>query len=350
MKILHVVEAWKGGISGYVQALIKDQIAKGYSVYLLADNKQLNQEIEELNQVKIIEYSASRNPLKLFKVASDIREKANVISPDVIHCHSTFPGFYVRLLKQLCRVIYTPHGWSFFKKDVSRITRFIYKLIEFLLSFRCNKIICMSLEEINAARSLGISSERLTLIYTGIPDLEVKNNKKAIFDNGEPIRVGFFGRFDYQKGFDLIENITPFLKDDLEFHLFGGAVRNSESEIDKRFICHGWIEHSKMHECISTVDVVVIPSRWEGFALIPLEAMRAGKAVIVSNLSSLPEVVIHGFNGIVLSDYSTKGLASVLNGLNKDECIRMGDNGLYVYQQTFTFESFSKKIEKAYFE
>lgn len=350
MKILHVVEAWKGGISGYVQALIKDQIEKGYSVYLLADNKQLNQELENLSQVKIIEYFASRNPFKLFKVASDIRKKANVISPDVIHCHSTFPGFYVRLLKQYCRVIYTPHGWSFFKNDISRITRFIYKLIELLLSFRCNKIICMSLEENNAARSLGISPERLALIYTGIPELELKNKEKAIFDNGEPIRVGFFGRFDYQKGFDLIENIIPLLNKNLEFHLFGGAVRNSEIEIDKRFICHGWVEHSKMHDSISSVDVVVIPSRWEGFALVPLETMRAGKAIIVSNYSSLPEVVIHGFNGVVLSDYSTKGLASVINGLSKEECIRMGDNGLRVYQQAFTFESFAKKVEKIYFE
>ncbi|AYC31463.1 glycosyltransferase family 1 protein [Pseudomonas cavernae] len=350
MKVVHVIEAWKGGIASYVEALVKYQLAKGYTVFLLADSNQLDTDARDLG-AEVINYKSSRSPLAFIRIAKEISEKIEIISPDIVHCHSTFPGIYVRLLKNSNKVIYTPHAWSFFKKDVGWLARFTYKRIEYFMSKRCKKIICMSLEEMKAARSIGISPERLSLVYTGIPGLSqgiaaTKKNESCSGDG--PLKVGFFGRFDYQKGFDLLEKVVPLLANNVEIHLFGGAVRGDNKRIDSHFFLHGWIDHSKIHDCMSSMDVILIPSRWEGFALTPLEAMRAGRSIIISNLSSLPEVVIHGFNGIILPDYSAEQLAMVLNSLDKTECFRMGENGRKIYEQTFRFDDFAEKVSAVY--
>ena len=44
----------------------------------------------------------------------------------------------------------------------------------------------------------------------------------------------------------------------------------------------------------AAADGLVVPSRWEGFGLVAIEAMRAGTAVIASDRGALPELVEHG--------------------------------------------------------
>lgn len=348
MKVVHVVEAWKGGVASYVEALIKEQVRRGYQVYLLADSAQLATDARCLG-VELIEYESSRNPLRFFSISRILSREIFQINPDVVHCHSTFPGVYVRLLKLSCKVIYTPHGWSFFKNDVSSISRYVYRRLESALSSRCFKVMCMSAEEVKAAHEIGIPADRISLVYTGINDcVSWMSEEQEDGDINSPLKVGYFGRFDFQKGFDLLERALERLNDNLEVHLFGGAVREEERSMHPRFLLHGWIEHRIINECMKSMDVVVIPSRWEGFALTPLEAMRAGRPVVVSNLSSLPEVVINGYNGLVFSDYSPGGLASVLNSLTREDCRRMGKNARAVYEQCFEFEGFANRVDRLY--
>lgn len=348
MKVVHVVEAWKGGIASYVEALIDCQISQGHTVVLIADSAQLKAD-DRILGAEVITYKSSRNPLRCLQISSWLSHVIKRIQPDVVHCHSTFPGVYVRLNSYSCKVIYTPHGWSFFKQDVGVGAKFLYKAVERFLSRRCSRIICMSLEEMKAAREIGISAQTLTLAYTGIPD-GVVSDSNPTNTIGSNLKIGFFGRFDYQKGFDLVEKVAPLLNKNIEVHVFGGAVRGAPRSVSSHLICHGWINHSEIHEYMLGMDAILIPSRWEGFALTPLEAMRAGRPVVISNLSSLPEVVVHGFNGLILPDYKESDLACILNSLTKEECRRMGGNARIVYEQGFTFDRFSKVLDAIYRE
>lgn len=349
MKVVHIVEAWKGGVATYVEALIKDQVSRGYRVFLLADGAQLDADSRSLG-VEVLEYKSSRNPLRFLSIALELFKTARQLDPDIVHCHSTFPGVYVRLLKYPCKIIYTPHAWSFFKGDVNVLLRWIFKGVELLLARRCSKITCMSLEEVKAASQIGIESSKIKLIYTGIPDHPkvVALNPDVKLGKQAALKVGFFGRFDYQKGFDLVVDAVEKLHNNIEVHLFGGAVRGKKDTLNSRFFVHGWIEHQMIHQYMTEMDVILVPSRWEGFALAPLEAMRAARPVVVSNLSSLPEVVINGFNGIVLRDYSSDNIALVLNSLTREECRRMGRNARIVYEEGFTFDGFAEQMDAVY--
>jgi glycosyltransferase involved in cell wall biosynthesis len=96
------------------------------------------------------------------------------------------------------------------------------------------------------------------------------------------------------------------------------------------------------------MDVIVVPSRWEGLALVPIEAMRAGKVIVVSGESSLPEQVIHGYNGLILRQLTGKCLAENLNRLTLDECQRMGANARHVFENTFQIDRFLKTMMNCY--
>ena len=96
------------------------------------------------------------------------------------------------------------------------------------------------------------------------------------------------------------------------------------------------------------MDVIVVPSRWEGLALVPIEAMRAGKVLVVSSEGSLPEQVIHGYNGLMLRELSGTCLADQLNALSIEECRRMGANARHVFDHAFRADRFFKSLMSCY--
>lgn len=348
MIIVHVVEAWKGGIASYIKNLIAAQLNSGYKVFLFADERQFQSDIRDIG-VEVIFYKTSRNPFKLFSIAKNLSVKLMAMNADIVHCHSTFPGVYCRVFrnKSKSRLIYTPHGWSFFKEDINFLVRKIYGFIEKYLSYRCNAVMCMSFEELEAAEKLGISKDKLAMIHTGIFDIDY--NKESSPSGSGSIRIGFFGRLDYQKGYDYLERAVPYLSGDVELHFFGDAVRGSSKLISaKNVVNHGWVSHEEMHSWMLGMDAVISPSRWEGFSLTVLEAMRAGKALVISDKTSLPEVVISGFNGIILYDLSPEALAKSLNNLTRDECQRMGLNSRKIFEECFTFEKYYRRVQVLY--
>ncbi|MCA7921149.1 glycosyltransferase family 4 protein [Burkholderia cenocepacia] len=350
MRIVHVVETWVGGIATYVGALAREQIALGNEVMLICDPDKMPA-ATGVDGLTLVGYRSSRHPARIVGVAREIRALLKAAGADVIHCHSTFPGLYVRLSRHRgARVLYTPHAWAFLKRDVGIVTKLAYALAERVLAGRCDKIVCMSLDELKAARKYWIPMSKVDLIYTGIAG----DDASAVCVRapaGATIRVGYFGRLDYQKGFDVVLDAVPALRSSIEVNVYGVAVRGgvaTSRDDDKRIVYHGWVDATEAKAAMQAMDVVVVPSRWEGLALVPIEAMRAGKVLVVSGESSLPEQVIHGYNGIILTELTGQCLADNLNRLTVDECLRMGGNARHVFDQTFRQDHFLKSLMLIY--
>ncbi len=82
----------------------------------------------------------------------------------------------------------------------------------------------------------------------------------------------------------------------------------------------GYVDDEKLIELFREVDVCVYPSVYEGFGLPPLEAMACGCPVIVSNSSSLPEVV--GDAGILVDPYDIDGIAKAIIRVLQDDGLK----------------------------
>ncbi|MDY0309058.1 MAG: glycosyltransferase [Castellaniella sp.] len=352
MKILHVVEAWHGGIASYVDALIRAQMGQGHQVVLAADSQMLAADPRDL-PCAIDSYPASRNPARFPAVRATLAIILARHAPDIVHVHSTFPGVYTRFPHALHpRIIYTPHGWSFLKKDSPAWVRWGYGRVERWLASRARVVMCMSFEELNRARALGIDPDRLTMIHTGINDCfaeAINSNQAAGVQGDRGLNIGFFGRLDYQKGADLLPALADRLATDSTLHVFGSEVRGRRPlQPHPRIRRYGWVAHEALAAHMVSMDVIIIPSRWEGFSLTALEALRAGVPIIVSNLTSLSEVVVHGYNGLIMHDFSAEHLAGLLVGLSIQDCRRMGHNARRVFQEAFTFDRFHRQVMALY--
>jgi glycosyltransferase involved in cell wall biosynthesis len=80
---------------------------------------------------------------------------------------------------------------------------------------------------------------------------------------------------------------------------------------------------------LAASDLLVHPARWEGFGLGPLEAMLAGKPVVASRVSSLPELVADGATGRLVPPDDPDALAGAVCDLLADAPLRarLGEAG-----------------------
>ncbi|MDI6757792.1 MAG: glycosyltransferase family 1 protein, partial [Endomicrobiia bacterium] len=107
------------------------------------------------------------------------------------------------------------------------------------------------------------------------------------------------------------------------------------------------IKPQELADFYRCAELFVFPSLYEGFGLPPLEAMASGCPVVVSNTSSLPEVV--GDAGLMVNPYDVDELAGAMHSLLKDENLRqkMIKRGLE-RSKIFSWDDTAKETLKIY--
>jgi glycosyltransferase involved in cell wall biosynthesis len=96
--------------------------------------------------------------------------------------------------------------------------------------------------------------------------------------------------------------------------------RAASSPFRSDIVFSGFVPESDLPALYSAADILAYPSLYEGFGLPPLEAMACGTPVVVSNSSSLPEVV--GEAALMVEPEDTEGLADAMSTLLFDQDIR----------------------------
>lgn len=325
IKVLHVGEYVQGGVATYIRTLINHPEYPDVDDYLICADK--NSETNwEIPSDHIQYYPYHRSLMQIPKAMSAIRKAIKQIKPDVIYCHSTWAGLFVRFPMlfegKTCRVIYNAHGWAFLR-DSAEWKRKVYAGVERILQGQADKIINVSKYEYNAAIHYGLKKNNQTVIYSGISPEKGKVDSQVKLPLGK-INLLFVGRFDPQKGLDLLlKAFNSCQRQDLHLTIIGDNVVGGGVKIEKkntdRVTFLGWIPHDKLTSYYSACDVVIMPSRWEAFCLVAIEAMKYGKAVIVSNRGALPELIEDGKNGFVFNFEKTEQLIEILERLRPED-------------------------------
>jgi glycosyltransferase involved in cell wall biosynthesis len=147
----------------------------------------------------------------------------------------------------------------------------------------------------------------------------------------KPLILGAYGRFARQKGFDRLLKIMALLSPE-KFQLQLGGYGPDESIIQAlatnlpQVHLLGPIEN--VAEFLAHCDAILIPSRWEPFGLVCLEAKAAGKPVLVAQIDGLPEQVENC--GVILppDDLNAwKNAIAHLEKLPKEDLIILGQIG-----------------------
>lgn len=325
IKVLHVGEYVQGGVATYISTLINHPEFPDVDDYLICADK--NSETKwKIPADHIQYYSYHRSLMQIPKAMFAIRKAIKQIKPDVVYCHSTWAGLFVRFpmffLGKPYRVIYNAHGWAFLR-DTAEWKRKIYAGIERILQRKTNRIINVSKYEYNAAIRYGLKKTNQTVIYSGISPEKGKIDSRVKLPLGK-INLLFVGRFDPPKGLDVLLNaFNSCHRQDLHLTVIGDNVVGGGIKIEKkntdRITFLGWIPHDKLASYYSACDVVVMPSRWEAFGLVAIEAMKYGRAVIVSDRGALPELIENGKNGFVFKFEEIEQLIGILEKISLDD-------------------------------
>ncbi|MDU4289632.1 glycosyltransferase [Mixta calida] len=354
MKILHAAETIKGGVATVLKQLVAaQQDDKGaYRIQCLIPEDQAG-ELDTAHEENVVKWERKgRSVGALISFAVAFCRTVMKFKPDVVHLHSSFAGVIGRACLLLLwpfvrpKVVYCPHAFSFLMQT-SNGKKKIYSLIEKALLPMTDAIICVSQYEADQAKAHGISADKLFVIHNGVAERHVVRPDRL----ADPrINVLFVGRFDYQKGYDvLLEAMKRNQNPNLHLTLIGDSVHSSEA-IEKLPCAEytGWLKASQMEPYFIAADVLVIPSRWEGFAMVPLEAMSYSLPIIASDATSLPEVVINNETGYLFKNGDANSLLSVFNRLDKSDLSEMGRKGNQLYIENFTSQAMIAKTHGLY--
>jgi glycosyltransferase involved in cell wall biosynthesis len=176
----------------------------------------------------------------------------------------------------------------------------------------------------------------------------------------EKIIIGAVSRLSREKGINILieafEIITNNGFDAFLMIIGAGAEMDrlqklvSDRGLSKRVLFYGKADWLNAMHLLSEMDIVVVPSLFEGFGLSAAEAMAAGKPVIASDCYGLREVVENGETGYLFNPGDSLDLSHKLKMLLIDKKRRdeFGQKGQLKIKNQFSLNIFSSKILSLY--
>lgn len=362
MKVLHIGEYVVGGVATYLNELVAYQ-RRFFDVYLMMSDYNSASDFD-LEPDHILRYEYKRHPKYFLQAMKHIRQAIKKIQPDIIHIHSSFAGMLARglffVFPQKASVFYCSHGWSFLMDTKPRLKR-AYFMIEKMLEFKTDFIINISRYELEQSVQLGMSPSKSRFVYSGLREKKSNPsfdaNVPAVWSSSDEegvIRLLFVGRYDRQKGLDVLLDVLakhPELQELLRLYVIGDSVlENNEWHFPDNVVRLGWVDNAAIDRYYQQCDAVIMPSRWEGLPLVAIEAMKNRKAVIASNRASLPELVSHELNGYIFDLDQPKELLDILIKLDKKTLAAMGEVGRGIYLERFSADRMNEEFVSLYYE
>lgn len=350
-KVLHLSEFTKGGVETHLNEVLKYQ-SDNHDIYLMVSELNSNRDSLQISPDRLFMYPYKRKPSYFLKTMKSINRKIKEINPDIIHVHGTFAGFFLRTLlffkKQRPVVIYCSHGWAFLM-DTQNWKKKMFASVEKVLSLRTDYIINISNYEYEMAMNYGMSPKKSVVVYNGVSD-SVPSELAPFAVKKEKINLLYVGRFDRQKGFDLLLEVFNENKfAEINLYLVGDSVLSrNEYQFPDNAVKVGWVDNSEIDRYMKACDAIIVPSRWEGFGIVAIEALRNKKPVIASNRGALPEIIQHGVNGYIFDFDNKEELANIVRGLDKSKLEEMGRAGQKIFNEKFHSDKMNRQIERLY--
>ena len=173
--------------------------------------------------------------------------------------------------------------------------------------------------------------------------------------------VGVTGRIERQKGLHILLHAARYILQSgrqVQFLIVGdGSLRRElesiakKLEIEQHVIFTGFrSDRSEVLTILRFLDIFVMPSLWEGLGLSIIEAMRAGKPVVASNVDGIPEVVLDQETGILVPPREPKALADAICTLldSPEKCREMGERGRQRTLKHFSIDRMVRDYEEFY--
>ncbi len=367
LRVLHLITSLdRGGAENHLLALAGhvDRTRFDVEVAVLTGEGDLIPEFEALGIA--VHRLGARRRLDLTgaeRLVSLLRER----DYDIVHSHLFRADLYAyvasfQLGSRRPKLVATRHNDDRF---------FLHPLVgvlHFLVSARLDMIIAISdhIARFTIARGVW-DSRRVRRVYHGLEvpsDALVERRRSELRLQlglaADDFLIGNVGRLDPQKGQRHLVRAIPLLLDRLpNAHLVivgGGnlerSLRELAEELDISDRVHVLGARRDVPAVMQAIDLFAMPSIWEGFGIVLLEAMAAAKPIVASRVATIPEVVLDNETGVLVAPGDPVALADAIAALAADppRAKRFGEAGRQRLEQSFSLEKMVGDTEVLYEE
>jgi glycosyltransferase involved in cell wall biosynthesis len=207
-----------------------------------------------------------------------------------------------------------------------------------------------------------LDASRVTVIYNGIdPKPYLSPFKEDWKDRLSIPKIatlfGFVGQLDERKGIHALLEAFSLLRKSLNGDvnlLFVGRgplddfIRDWRAEHQENGRIHLAGFQTDISDIMKSIDALVLPSLWEGFGLVLIEAMAAGKPCVTTDVSSMPEIVLNGVTGRIVPVNNPEKLADALREIYENPLLsrRWGQSGRERVLKHFTMDKMIEQLER----
>jgi glycogen(starch) synthase len=239
--------------------------------------------------------------------------------------------------------------------------------VERWITNRADRVIaCSYYMREQIADIFGVEEERVEVIPNGIDPDDLQPHDapelarlRAEFAAPDEKLVLLIGRLVYEKGFQLALEAMPRLVEALpgtRFLVAGSGTHElelrrqaTELGLDDHGTFLGWIGDDVLHSLYRIADVCVVPSIYEPFGLVALEAMASGCPCIVADTGGLREVVPHEEAGLRFRAHDPPALAEMaIRVLRDDELGRRLVAEAYEHVRRFDWGDVAERTAAVY--
>jgi glycosyltransferase involved in cell wall biosynthesis len=285
---------------------------------------------------------------------------------EIVHVHGRKAGLYGRLACLFANtpVVYSFHGLHHQKHGA--LLRTLSVGVERALGKCTDRFINVSGSERQACLALGLLNvERSLVVCNGIDwqsfdalTVDVQQVRARLGFDPSDVVVGHIAKFDIQKAQDDLAAAIPFVLEKCpraKFLFVGDGALRPQIEaqverlgVDRQVVFTGY--RNDVASLLKAIDVVALPSRWEGLPLVLLEAMACRKPVVASRVVGNIDVVVDGVTGFLVPSGEPQALADKLVVLLQDArlCDELGRRGRERVEQEFSLARMVAHMRSVY--
>lgn len=356
-----------GGLRKHVVQLIQHLDKDKYEIYLIHGTETVDSVF--LEEYRILKTKAHIIPCNTFtrdiNIKNDfktflfISEMIKKIQPDIVHCHSSKAGAVGRMAakrRQVKKVFYTPHAYSFMAPEFGKFKKKLFIEIEKnLTKYATTEVFCVSKGEMMRAVNANVAkTKKITVVYNGLPEIIFPPKgelKKKLGFSEENIIVGNNARMSEQKNpvlfFEIAQKVIS-KNDNIHFVWIGegpllGPMKKLRNNSPFKKNIHFLGNRNDCETLVSGFDIYLTTSLYEGLPYALIEALRAGIKIIGTNVVGNQELISDDslFN---LNDVNTAVLLLMknINKYDRDSLDRKK------FEDSFTLNRMIERIDYEY--